>query len=82
MEAAGAGTLVLMVESLVAACVAVVAYTGVCVVSLVCAKSVSEWTIGASGIVWVMACRMVGSAVVAAAGANSGSSRTAAIVRP
>ena len=32
-----------------------------CVVSLVCAKSVSEWTIGASGVVWVMACRRMGS---------------------
>ena len=25
-----------------------------------CAKSVGEWTIGASGVVWVMACRRVG----------------------
>ena len=59
-------------------------------VSLMCAKSVGEWTIGASGVVWVMALQEGGwgrllwwrAAVVAAAGANSGSSSIVATVRP
>ena len=31
-----------------------------CMVGLVCAKSVGGWTISASGVVWVMVCRRMG----------------------